>query len=236
MNYNKDLLLNNLDNLGLQINEDIIESLDKFAYMLTEKNKVMNLTAITDADGIAVKHFADSLSLLKAADIKSGVKVLDLGTGAGFPGIPLLIAKPDINLTLIDSTAKKLGFVAESIDALGLQAEVYHTRAEEAGKNKDYREKYDFVVSRAVAALNVLCEYCLPFVKVGGKFLAMKSALAEEELKNASNALNILGGRVADKFSFNLTDGERTVIIIEKVKETPVKYPRVSAQIAKKAL
>lgn len=236
MNYNKDLLLNNLNNLGLQINEDIIDSLDKFAYMLTEKNKVMNLTAITDADGIAVKHFADSLSLLKAADIKSGAKVLDLGTGAGFPGIPLLIAKPDINLTLIDSTAKKLGFVAESIDALGLQAEVFHTRAEEAGKNKNYREKYDFVVSRAVAALNVLCEYCLPFVKVGGKFLAMKSALAEEELKNASNALNILGGRVADKFSFNLTDGERTVIIIEKVKETPAKYPRVSAQIAKKAL
>lgn len=236
MNYNKDLLLNNLNNLGLQINEDIIDSLDKFAYMLTEKNKVMNLTAITDADGIAVKHFADSLSLLKAADIKSGAKVLDLGTGAGFPGIPLLIAKPDINLTLIDSTAKKLGFVAESIDALGLQAEVFHTRAEEAGKNKDYREKYDFVVSRAVAALNVLCEYCLPFVKVGGKFLAMKSTLAEEELKNASNALNILGGRVADKFSFNLTDGERTVIIIEKVKETPAKYPRVSAQIAKKAL
>lgn len=236
MNYNKDLLLNNLNNLGLQINEDIIDSLDKFAYMLTEKNKVMNLTAITDADGIAVKHFADSLSLLKAADIKSGAKVLDLGTGAGFPGIPLLIAKPYINLTLIDSTAKKLGFVAESIDALGLQAEVFHTRAEEAGKNKDYREKYDFVVSRAVAALNVLCEYCLPFVKVGGKFLAMKSALAEEELKNASNALNILGGRVADKFSFNLTDGERTVIIIEKVKETPAKYPRVSAQIAKKAL
>lgn len=236
MNYNKDLLLNNLNNLGLQINEDIIDSLDKFAYMLTEKNKVMNLTAITDADGIAVKHFADSLSLLKAADIKSGAKVLDLGTGAGFPGIPLLIAKPDISLTLIDSTAKKLGFVAESIDALGLQAEVFHTRAEEAGKNKNYREKYDFVVSRAVAALNVLCEYCLPFVKVGGKFLAMKSALAEEELKNASNALNILGGRVADKFSFNLTDGERTVIIIEKVKETPAKYPRVSAQIAKKAL
>lgn len=236
MNYNKDLLLNNLNNLGLQINEDIIDSLDKFAYMLTEKNKVMNLTAITDADGIAVKHFADSLSLLKAADIKSGAKVLDLGTGAGFPGIPLLIAKPYINLTLIDSTAKKLGFVAESIDALGLQAEVFHTRAEEAGKNKNYREKYDFVVSRAVAALNVLCEYCLPFVKVGGKFLAMKSALAEEELKNASNALNILGGRVADKFSFNLTDGERTVIIIEKVKETPAKYPRVSAQIAKKAL
>lgn len=236
MNYNTELFKENLNNIGLEVTQDVISKLDAFAEMLIEKNKVMNLTAILDPDGIAVKHFADSLSLLKAIEIKDNAKILDLGTGAGFPGIPLLIAKPGLEMTLIDSTAKKLTFVSESIDNLGLNAEVLHTRAEEAGKNPQYREKYDIVCSRAVAALNVLCEYCLPFVKVGGTFAAMKGAQAEEEIRLAENAIKTLGGTIKDKFSFRLSDGERTIVIIEKVKPTPVKYPRVSAQIAKKAL
>ncbi len=236
MNYNTELFKENLNNIGLEVTQDVISKLDAFAEMLIEKNKVMNLTAILDPDGIAVKHFADSLSLLKAIEIKDNAKILDLGTGAGFPGIPLLIAKPGLEMTLIDSTAKKLAFVSESIDNLGLNAKVLHTRAEEAGKNPQYREKYDIVCSRAVAALNVLCEYCLPFVKVGGTFAAMKGAQAEEEIILAENAIKTLGGTIKDKFSFRLSDGERTIVIIEKTKPTPVKYPRVSAQIAKKAL
>lgn len=236
MNYNTELFKENLNNIGLEVTQDVISKLDAFAEMLIEKNKVMNLTAILDPDGIAVKHFADSLSLLKAIEIKDNAKILDLGTGAGFPGIPLLIAKPGLEMTLIDSTAKKLAFVSESIDNLGLNAEVLHTRAEEAGRNPQYREKYDIVCSRAVAALNVLCEFCLPFVKVGGTFAAMKGAQAEEEIILAENAIKTLGGTIKDKFSFRLSDGERTIVIIEKTKPTPVKYPRVSAQIAKKAL
>ena len=237
MNFNKSLFLENIAALGLSVTDEQIEKLDRFAGMLIEKNKVMNLTAILDPDGIAVKHFADSLSVLKEKDIKSGSKILDLGTGAGFPGIPLLIAKPDINLTCIDSTAKKLAFVSGSIANLGLAAEVLHSRAEDAAKNSNYREKYDFVVSRAVAAMNVLCEYCLPFVKVGGKFIAMKGAQADQELSQSYTAIETLGGKITDTLTFSLTDGgERTLIVIEKIKPTPANYPRVSAQIAKKPL
>ena len=235
MTFNKELFLENLNNIGVSVSDDITEALDKFAQMLIEKNKVMNLTRILDEDGIAVKHFADSLSILKV-DIPDNSKVMDLGCGAGFPGVPLLIAKPDINLTLLDSTAKKLGFVAESIEALGLKAEVLHARAEEAGQDAEYREQFDFVLSRAVASLNVLCEYCLPFVKVGGKFVAMKSALAEEEIKQAYTSIKTLGGKITEKIDFNLTDGERTLIIIEKVSSTPAKYPRQSGKIKSKPL
>lgn len=235
MTFNKELFLENLNNIGVSVSDDKTEALDKFAQMLIEKNKVMNLTRILDEDGIAVKHFADSLSILKV-DIPDSSKVMDLGCGAGFPGVPLLIARPDINLTLLDSTAKKLGFVAESIETLGLKAEVLHARAEEAGQDTDYREQYDFVLSRAVASLNVLCEYCLPFVKVGGKFVAMKSALAEEEIKQAYTSIKTLGGKITEKIDFNLTDGERTLIVIEKVSSTPAKYPRQSGKIKSKPL
>ena len=235
MTFNKELFLENLNKIGVSVSDDKTEALDKFAQMLIEKNKVMNLTRILDEDGIAVKHFADSLSILKV-DIPDSSKVMDLGCGAGFPGVPLLIARPDISLTLLDSTAKKLGFVAESIEALGLKAEVLHARAEEAGQDASYREQYDFVLSRAVASLNVLCEYCLPFVKVGGKFVAMKSALAEEEIKQAYTSIKTLGGKITEKIDFNLTDGERTLIIIEKVSSTPAKYPRQSGKIKSKPL
>ena len=155
----------------------------------------------------------------------------------GFPGIPLLITRPDINLTMVDSTAKKLAYVASAVEKLGLEAETLHARAEEAGKNPNYREQYNIVCSRAVAALNVLCEYCLPFVKVGGVFVAMKSAKAEEEIALAKNAIKTLGGEIIEKKTFTLSDGgERNLIIIKKISQTPPKYPRVSAQIAKKAL
>lgn len=237
MLYNPSLLIEDAAKLGIEIAEDKLPLFEKLAYLLVEQNKTMNLTAITDPDGIAVKHFADSISALSAFEFPQGAKVLDVGTGAGFPSIPLLIARPDLNMTMIDSTAKKLKYVASTIEELGLSAEVLHTRAEEAGQNKEYREKFDVVCSRAVAALNVLCEYCLPFVKVGGVFLAMKGAKAQEEIADAKNAIKTLGGKIIDEKSFSLSDGgERTIVVIKKISQVPPKYPRVSAQIAKKPL
>lgn len=237
MLYNPSLLLEDAAKLGISVTDEMLSRFEKLAFLLVEQNKTMNLTAITDPDGIAVKHFADSISALSAADFPQGAKVLDVGTGAGFPSIPLLIARPDLDMTMIDSTAKKLKYVSSAVESLGLTAEVLHTRAEEAGQNKEYREKFDIVCSRAVAALNVLCEYCLPFVKVGGVFLAMKGAKAQEEIADAKAAIKTLGGKIIDEKSFTLSDGgERTIVVIKKISQVPPKYPRVSAQIAKKPL
>lgn len=234
---NTNLLISDAEKLGLSIENDKIKQFEKLAELLVEQNKTMNLTAITDPEGIAVKHFADSISVLNAAKFDEKAKVLDVGTGAGFPGIPLLIMRPDLDLTMLDSTAKKLKYVANTVEELGLTANVLHTRAEEAGQSKEYRETFDIVCSRAVAALNVLCEYCLPFVKVGGVFVAMKAAKAQEEIEGAKAAIKLLGGQIVDEKSFTLSDGgERNLIIIKKISHVPPKYPRVSAQIAKKPL
>lgn len=234
---NTDLLISDAGKLGISLTDEQTKLFEKLAELLVEQNKTMNLTAITDPDGIAVKHFADSISALSAYNFAENAKVLDVGTGAGFPSIPLLIARPDLEMTMIDSTAKKLKYVASTVETLGLDAEVLHTRAEEAGQSKEYREKFDIVCSRAVAALNVLCEYCLPFVKVGGVFLAMKAAKAQEEIADARNAIKILGGKIVAEKSFTLSDGgERTIVVIKKISQVPPKYPRVSAQIAKKPL
>lgn len=234
---NTNLLISDAEKLGLSIENDKIKQFEKLAELLVEQNKTMNLTAITDPDGIAVKHFADSISVLNAAKFDEKAKVLDVGTGAGFPGIPLLIMRPDLDLTMLDSTAKKLKYVANTVEELGLTANVLHTRAEEAGQSKEYRETFDIVCSRAVASLNVLCEYCLPFVKVGGVFVAMKAAKAQEEIEGAKAAIKLLGGQIVDEKCFTLSDGgERNLIIIKKISHVPPKYPRVSAQIAKKPL
>ena len=237
MIYNSSLLLSDAEKLGLSVSSQQLDRFEKLAELLVEQNKTMNLTAITDPDGIAVKHFADSISVLSAVEFKSGAKVLDVGTGAGFPGIPLLIMKPDIDLTMLDSTAKKLKYVANTVDSLGLNANVLHSRAEEAAQKPEYRESFDIVCSRAVAALNILCEYCLPFVKKDGIFAAMKGAKAQEEIEVANTAIKTLGGEIIDKKSFTLSDGaERTIIIIKKISQNIPKYPRPSAQIAKKPL
>lgn len=237
MIINKELLKENAAILGTELSEEMLEKFNKLAELLIETNKSMNLTAIKEPDDIVIKHFADSLSLYSAIVPKNGARVLDLGTGAGFPGIPLLIARPDLKLTMLDSTAKKLKYVADTVNSLGLEAEVLHARAEEAGRNPLYREGFDIVCSRAVAALNVLSEYCLPFVKVGGIFVAMKSAKADEEIASARQAIRLLGGEIIDKKTFFLSDGgERTLIIIKKISQASPKYPRPSAQISKKPL
>lgn len=235
--FNTSLLISDVQRLGISISVEQLRSFDMLSELLVEQNKTMNLTAITDPDGIAVKHFADSISVLTACDIPNGSKIIDIGTGAGFPGIPLLIMRPDIDLTMLDSTAKKLRYVQSTVDSLGLIATTLHTRAEEAGQSKDYRENFDFCVSRAVAALNVLCEYCLPFVKVGGYFIAMKASKAQEEIADAKASIKLLGGKIVDEKSFTLSDGgERTLVVIKKISHIPPKYPRPSAQIAKKPL
>ena len=233
---NKQELKRICSEINVELDDIALDRFDKFAELLVEKNKVLNLTAITEPDEIIVKHFADSLNALSFIDVPRGAKIIDVGTGGGFPGIPLLIARPDIELTMLDSTKKKLAFVQEAVDELGLNAVVLHKRAEEAGQS-ELRESFDFCVSRAVAALNVLSEYCIPFVKVNGTFLAMKGSKGNEELEAAKKAISALGGKVINKKSIILPDGgERILIDIKKISHTATKYPRVSAQISKKPL
>lgn len=200
----------------------------RYYELLIEKNKVMNLTAITDFDDVVLKHFADSLSICRIMAL-SNQRVIDVGTGAGFPGIPLKILYPDLKITLLDSLQKRLNFLDEVIDELKLK-DIFtlHARAEEAGRNPEYREKYDLCVSRAVANLSTLVEYCLPFVSVGGYFVSYKSMKAHEELTSADKAISILGGSLSkvDTFSFENTDIDRSLIMIKKVSSTSLKYPR----------
>ncbi len=217
----------------ITLTQNQLEQFEKYFQLLIKWNEKMNLTAITDVNGVAVKHFADSLSLLNYVDITKGAKIIDVGTGAGFPGVVLKIARPDIRLTLLDSLNKRLVFLNEVLTTLGLKAELVHSRAEEGAKNVKYRENFDFSVSRAVARLNVLCEYCLPYVKTGGKFIAMKGSGADEEILGARSAISQLGGKIntAHRFSLPNNEGERAIIVIDKVKATPKKFPRISAKI-----
>lgn len=232
-----ELLKNKAAEFGVNLDEKALERFDLYAKLLVEWNEKINLTAITDPDGIVLKHFVDSLSVFSAINIPEGAKSIDVGTGAGFPGIPMLIARPDLKITLLDSTNKKLNVIRDILEKLDLQCEVLHTRAEEAGRNKTYREQYDFATARAVSNLRDLSEYCLPFVKKGGTFISMKSAKAEEEIAEGKNAIRILGGNIKEMKTFEIDEaGERTIILIEKVSTTPPKYPRPSAKIAKNPL
>ena len=227
MNYNLEKFLKGLEELHIQLTEEQIQQFIKYYEMLVEKNKVMNLTAITEFDEVIEKHFLDSLSLIKVYDLKKDISVLDMGTGAGFPGIPLKIAFPGLRVTLADSLNKRILFLQEVIDELHLEKiEAIHARAEELGKNKAYREMYDLVVSRAVANLSSLEEYCVPFVKIGGNFISYKSGEIEEEVANAKNATFLLGGKVKDVYKFDLYEQKRSFVIIKKVKGTPKTYPR----------
>lgn len=234
---NTDLLKEKALGFGVSLDETALDRFDKYAEILVETNKQFNLTAITEPDEIAVKHFADSLSVLKFVDIPEKSKIIDVGTGAGFPGMALLIARPDLKVSFLDSTKKKLGFIENVLSALSLSAETMHLRAEEAGQDKKYREKYDFAFARAVAALPVLCEYCLPFVKQNGMFVAMKGASAGEEISSAGAAIKILGGEILSDNCFDLYEkGDRHIVAVKKISQTLPKYPRPSAQIAKKPL
>lgn len=220
--------------LDINISDEQTDKLLKYASLLKEWNEKINLTAITDDEGIAIKHFLDSATALCTG--KVGKNVIDVGTGAGFPGMVLKILKPDINITLLDSLNKRINFLNEVTEKTALDGvETVHLRAEDGGKNVKYRERFDTAVSRAVANLTVLSEYCLPYVKIGGYFLALKGPVAEEELLLARRAISILGGEVEAVFDAKIpySDLKHKIIIIKKVRHTPMKYPRKTALITK---
>ena len=233
-----EILKTNAEAYGIEISDDLGEKLEIYARLLKEWNDKINLTAITDDEGIALKHFLDCLLVSKAAQFKSGDKVIDVGTGAGFPGLVIAAAFPDVQVTLLDSTGKKLKAVENIRQEMGVQnAEVVHMRAEDAGKKPEFREKFDFATARAVAELRVLLEYTLPFVKVGGKFLSLKGASAVDEIDGAKASLKTLGGKIEGINEFILPGGDKRAIInVKKISHIPPKFPRVSAQIAKKPL
>lgn len=217
------------------LNGKALERLDRYAELLIEWNGRMNLTAIVEPEEIAVKHFLDCLMLLKYVDIPNGAEVIDIGTGAGFPGVVLKIARPDIKLTLLDSLQKRIGFLDDLCSELGLEVTTIHSRAEDGAR--DLREKYDLAVARAVANMRVLCEYCLPYVKVGGRFAALKGASAAEETSSAENAIRLLGGELESLDLYNLLDsGERGLIAVKKISQTSPKYPRNPGKISKQPL
>ncbi|MCR5144369.1 MAG: 16S rRNA (guanine(527)-N(7))-methyltransferase RsmG [Lachnospiraceae bacterium] len=237
MTYNLTNFKNGLKELNIELTDSQLDQFIKYYEMLIEKNKVMNLTAITDFDEVIEKHFLDSLSLIKVKDLHTRTNVLDLGTGAGFPGIPLKIAFPELHITLMDSLNKRILFLQDVIDELGLEnIEAIHGRAEEAAKNKNHREKYDLCVSRAVANISTLCEYCLPFIKVGGEFISYKSGNIDEELESAKKGIKILGGKTKEVFKFDLNKQGRSFVIIDKIDKTPKAYPRKAGTPSKNPL
>ena len=237
MDYNFKPLIDGLTELGITLSEKRLEQFSTYYKMLVEKNKVMNLTAITQWEEVLEKHFLDSVSLIRAKDLSQSITVLDLGTGAGFPGIPLKIVFPNLKITLADSLNKRVSFLNEVIDALKLEdIQAVHGRAEELARDMKYREKYDLCVSRAVANLSTLSEYCLPFVALGGEFISYKSGEVEEEAQAAKSAIFLLGGKVTNTVKFALGESSRSFIVIEKVKGTPKTYPRKAGPPSKKPL
>lgn len=226
-----------LKQFDIKINHNQLEKFEKYMQVLLEWNKKINLTAITKPDDIYLKHFADSLTVLKY--LKSNDKIIDVGTGAGFPGIPIKIMLENTNITLLDSLNKRIKFLNEVISIIDLNnIEAIHGRAEELSRNKIYREKYDIAISRAVANLSTLSEYLLPFVKVGGKCICMKGANVQEEIENAKHAINELGGRIeqVDNLYLSQHDNERNIVIIKKIRPTNSKYPRKAGTPSKEPL
>jgi len=223
------------EELGISIPEASLKVFRDYYEFLCEKNAVMDLTAVTGEEETAKRHFLDSLVLTKQLNF-SGKCVIDVGTGAGFPGLPIKVAVPDCKLTLLDAQQKRVLFLQETCEKMGTEANCIHARAEEACEKM--REQYDFAVSRAVARLNILCELCMPFVKKGGIFAAMKGSSGKEELEEARNAIGVLGGKIrhVEEYTLPGEDIVRTVILIEKIGNTPAAYPRRFARIQKKPL
>jgi len=225
----RELLASGSHDLGTDLSDRQLDRFEGFTALLLEWNKRLNLTRITEPEEIVVKHHLDSLALLRFLQIPPDSAMIDVGTGAGFPAIPLAIARPDLRITMLDSVRKRLGFLEAAISELGLSdVEIVHGRAEDIGQDARFREKYDFAVARAVARLNVLVELCLPFCRVGGTFVAYKGPEAAEEARDASGAIRILGGRLDAIHEFELPVGgfRRSLVVISKVKATPTGYPR----------
>ena len=233
---NKELFLRTCAAFGVTPDARAVERFLIYAAFLREYNEKVNLTAITDPDGIAVKHFADSV--IPFAGMEKGLSVIDVGTGAGFPSVPWKIMDPTLKLTLLDSLNKRIVFLHQLCEKLGFDDVTFvHARAEEAAQKPQFREKFDVATARAVAALPELTEYCLPFVKVGGRFVALKGFDCEDEVARAAHALELLGGKIGEVRKLKLDEtAERSVIMIQKISHTPTKYPRPSAKMAKQPL
>ncbi len=234
----KGLLVGGFARLGLTPPDQAAEQMEKYAGLLLEQNKVMNLTAITDPNHVATLHFLDSAALLTAADFE-GKRVIDVGTGAGFPGLVLKLLEPSLSLTLLDSLGKRVEWLKSVCDQLGIaDVRCVHARAEEAAHDTDYREKYDFAVSRAVAPMRLLAELCLPFIRPGGRLLAMKTTGSGQEISEAQNALRLLGGDLLPAFDYTVphTDIRHRLVAVEKSAPTPKRYPRRWAKMQKSPL
>lgn len=237
MNYNLEKFQKGLDELQITLSEEQMNRFMKYYEMLIEKNKVMNLTAITEFDEVIEKHFLDSISLIKVKNLNQKLSVLDLGTGAGFPGIPLKIAFPELEVTLVDSLNKRILFLQEVIAELNLKnVSATHERAEIIANNPNFREKFDLCVSRAVANLSTLSEYCLPFVKVGGQFISYKSGECDEEVSAADHAITLVGGKLNRIEKFSLGESGRAFVMIDKISQTKKKYPRKAGTPSKEPL
>lgn len=220
---------------GIILDDTALDRFDTYAELLVEWNGKMNLTAITEPEEIEVKHFLDCLMLPKYFNLDYIQTVIDVGAGAGFPSVPLLIYKPDLCLTMMDAINKRLTFLDTAVHALGLEAQLIHERAEAAGQDENYREMFDLATARAVAPMNVLAEYCLPFVKVGGYFVALKGS--NDDTEEAKNAIATLGGEVVDNISYKLNGTEpRSIVVIKKISQTPTQFPRKSKKISTKPL
>lgn len=237
LNKFKELMKENLTELKIELSDEQLEQFYDYMNVLIEWNKFMNLTGITEPEEVITKHFIDSLTVLDKVD--KNASVIDVGTGAGFPGIPIKIAFPETKVVLLDSLNKRIKFLNEVIKKLKLkEIETIHGRAEEYGRNKNHREKYDIAIARAVAPLNVLLEYLMPFVKVSGKCLCMKGSSSEEEIKNSKNAVKILGGNLikTEEFCIPNTDMKRKIVQVNKISEINNKYPRKSGTPSKEPL
>ena len=220
---------------GIILDDTALDRFDTYAELLVEWNGKMNLTAITEPEEIEVKHFLDCLMLPKYFNLDYIQTVIDVGAGAGFPSVPLLIYKPDLCLTMMDAINKRLTFLDTAVHALGLEAQLIHERAEVAGQDKNYREMFDLATARAVAPMNVLAEYCLPFVKVGGYFVALKGS--NDDTEEAKSAIATLGGEIVDNISYKLNGTEpRSIVIVKKISQTPTQFPRKSKKISTKPL
>lgn len=232
------LLKDEAEKLGIILTKEQLNQFSIYKDYLLEYNSHTNLTSIKDDDDILIKHFLDSIAFLKFIKIEDNSKLIDVGTGAGFPGMPIKIANPLVNITLVDSLNKRITFLKSLSEKLNIQAEILHSRAEELSLNKNYRGKFDYVVSRAVAPLNILAEYCLPYLKIGGCFIVLKGFEITQELENAKNAIDILGAVLESSFRFELPfeKGKRSILVLRKVKETNSKYPRKNSKISSEPL
>lgn len=219
---------------NLDLSQKKYDKFCKYAEFLVEYNKNVNLTAITEPREVLIKHFIDSSLILNYIDIPENSSIIDVGTGAGFPSVPLKIMRPDLKITLLDTLAKRIVFLQKLCELIETDAEFIHGRAEDIAKMTEYREKFDFSCARAVANLSVLSEYCIPFVKVGGTFISMKGP--NENPLDSESAVNILGGKICEIHSYSLENDSRNIIEIKKISQTPTKYPRNSSQIKKKSL